>query len=86
MSLVERKPGRPDGRRMLDDTREEIIRATINRYYLTKNRPGISQLVRDIETNCVSAGLSRHIAGRSKLVSKTSTSTKAPNSEANPKS
>ncbi|TWC78351.1 putative transposase [Rhizobium sp. SJZ105] len=57
MSLVERKPGRPDGRRMLDDNREEIIRATINRYYLTKNRPGISQLVRDIQTNCVSAGL-----------------------------
>lgn len=57
MSLVERKPGRPDGRRMLDGKREEIIRTTINRYYLTKNRPGISQLVRDIRTNCVSAGL-----------------------------
>ncbi len=57
MSLVERKPGRPDGRRMLDDKREEIIRATINRYYLTKNRPGISQLVRDIQTNCISTGL-----------------------------
>lgn len=27
MSLVERKPGRPDGRRMLDGKREEIIRA-----------------------------------------------------------
>lgn len=26
MSLVERKPGRPNGRRMLDDRREEIIR------------------------------------------------------------
>lgn len=55
MSLVERKPGRPNGRRMLNGKREEIIRATIKRYYLTKNRPGISQPVRDIQTNCVSA-------------------------------
>ncbi len=30
MSLVERKPGRPSGRRMLDDRREEIIRTSIN--------------------------------------------------------
>ncbi|WP_132279694.1 Mu transposase C-terminal domain-containing protein [Neorhizobium sp. JUb45] len=57
MSLVERKPGRPDGRRVLDKGREEIILTTINRYYLTKNRPGISQLVRDIRTSCLSAGL-----------------------------
>lgn len=57
MSLVDRRPGRPGGRRILDDQREEIIRATINRYYLNKNRPGVSQLVRDVQTNCVSAGL-----------------------------
>ncbi len=57
MSLVERKPGRPDGRRMLDNRREEIIRISIKRCYLNKNRPGVSQLVRDIQTNCVSAGL-----------------------------
>lgn len=57
MSLVERKPGRPDGRRMLDDRREEIIRTSIKRCYLNKNRPGVSQLVRDIQTNCISAGL-----------------------------
>ncbi|KQV13843.1 transposase [Rhizobium sp. Root1203] len=57
MSLVERKPGRPDGRRVLDEGREEIIRATIHRYHLTKNRPGISQLVREIRTSCLSAGL-----------------------------
>lgn len=57
MSLVERKPGRPDGSRVLDDKREEIIRTTINRYYLNKNRPSISQLVRDVQTGCVSAGL-----------------------------
>ncbi|RVJ17734.1 transposase, partial [Sinorhizobium medicae] len=39
VSLVERKPGRPDGSRVLDEKREEIIRTTINRYYLNKNRP-----------------------------------------------
>ncbi|WP_244484747.1 helix-turn-helix domain-containing protein [Rhizobium sp. Root149] len=33
MSLVERKPGRPEGHRVLDDRREEIIRTTISRYY-----------------------------------------------------
>lgn len=57
MSLVERKPGRPEGHRVLDDRREEIIRTTISRYYLTRNRPTVSQLVRDVQTNCISAGL-----------------------------
>ena len=57
MSLVERKPGRPEGHRVLDDRREEIIRTTISRYYLTRNRPSFSQLVRDVQTNCISGGL-----------------------------
>ncbi|WP_233124536.1 integrase catalytic domain-containing protein [Agrobacterium vaccinii] len=57
MSLVERKPGRPNGRRMLDDRREEIIPTSINRYYLNKNRPGVSQLIRDVQTTCVSVGI-----------------------------
>lgn len=57
MSLVDRKPGRPEGHRVLDDRREEIIRTTISRYYLTRNRPSFSQLVRDVQTNCISAGL-----------------------------
>lgn len=57
MSLVERKPGRPEGHRVLDDRREEIIRTTISRYYLTRNRPSFSQLVRDVQTNCISSGL-----------------------------
>jgi putative transposase len=57
MSLVDRKRGRPDGHRVLDDQREEIIRTTISRYYLTRNRPTVSQLVRDVQTNCMSAGL-----------------------------
>ncbi|WP_437412691.1 helix-turn-helix domain-containing protein [Sinorhizobium meliloti] len=43
MSLVDRKRGRPDGHRVLDDQREEIIRTTISRYYLTRNRPTVSQ-------------------------------------------
>ncbi|WP_341858125.1 hypothetical protein [Sinorhizobium medicae] len=42
---------------MLDDQREEIIRTTISRYYLTRNRPTVSQLVRDVQTNSMSAGL-----------------------------
>ena len=53
----ERKPGRPDGSRVLDDKGDEIIPTTINRYYLNKNRPSISQLIRDVQTGCVSAGL-----------------------------
>ncbi|WP_327436802.1 TniB family NTP-binding protein [Sinorhizobium meliloti] len=57
MSLVDRKRGRPQGHRVLDDQREKIIRTTINRYYLTRNRPTVSQLVRDVQTNCMSAGL-----------------------------
>ncbi|WP_244562573.1 helix-turn-helix domain-containing protein [Ensifer aridi] len=57
MSLVDRKRGRPEGHRALDDRREEIIRTTINRYYLTRNRPAVSQLIRDVQTNCMSVGL-----------------------------
>ncbi|MDX0852423.1 DDE-type integrase/transposase/recombinase [Sinorhizobium medicae] len=57
MSLVERKRGRPEGHRVLDDKREEIIRTTISRYYLTRNRPTVSQLVRDVQTHCISTGL-----------------------------
>ena len=57
MSLVDRKRGRPEGHRVLDDQREEIIRTTISRYYLTRNRPTVSQLVRDVQTNSMSAGL-----------------------------
>ncbi|MBW9054627.1 DDE-type integrase/transposase/recombinase [Rhizobium mesosinicum] len=57
ISLVDRRRGRPDGHRVLDDKREEIIRNTISRYYLTRNRPSVSQLVRDVQTSCLSAGL-----------------------------
>ena len=57
MSLVERKRGRPVGHRTLDAAREEIIHAAINRHHLKRTRPSISQLVRDVQTDCLSAGL-----------------------------
>ena len=57
MSLVERKRGRPVGHRTLDAAREEIIHAAINGHYLKRTRPSISQLVRDVQTDCLSAGL-----------------------------
>lgn len=56
-SLVERKRGRPTGHRTLDPVREEIIHATINKHYLKRTRPSISQLVRDVQADCLSAGL-----------------------------
>lgn len=57
LSLVDRKRGRPEGHRTLDEKREEIIRATINASYLKRTRPTVSQLVRDVHTNCMSVGL-----------------------------
>lgn len=56
MSLVDRKPGRPEGHRALDEEREEIIRATIASFYLKRNRPSISRLVREVQMNCILAG------------------------------
>lgn len=56
MSLVDRKPGRPEGHRALDEEREEIIRTTIASFYLKRNRPSISRLVREVQMNCISAG------------------------------
>jgi putative transposase len=57
LSLIDRKRGRPEGHRTLDEKREEIIRSTINAFYLKRTRPTVSQLVRDVQTNCFSAGL-----------------------------
>lgn len=56
-SMVSRRRGRPQGHRVLDDDRERIIRATIDERYLKPTRPSVSQLVRDIQVNCASAGL-----------------------------
>lgn len=57
LSLVDRKRGRPEGHRTLDEQRENIIRATIKSFYLKRTQPTVSQLVRDVQTNCVSIGL-----------------------------
>lgn len=57
LSLVDRKRGRPEGHRTLDQRREGIVRATIKSSYLKQTRPTVSQLVRDVQTNCISAGL-----------------------------
>jgi putative transposase len=52
-----RKVGRPEGRRTLDDEREEIIGATIRGFYLSQNRPRFSKPVREVRINCIPAGL-----------------------------
>ena len=54
---MERKRGRPQGHRSLDEKREEILRATIKTSYMKPNRPSVSQLVRDVQANCISVGL-----------------------------
>lgn len=64
LSLVDRKRERPEGHRALDANREEIIHATISAHYLKQTRPTVSQLVRDVQTNCMSVGSSHCIAGR----------------------
>ena len=55
--LVERKRGRPVGHRTLDPAREVIIQAAIDKYYLKRTRPSISQLVRDVHADCLSSSL-----------------------------
>lgn len=57
MSLVETKRGRRTGHRALDGRREEIIQQAIRAYYLQPTRPSVSQLVRDIQTDCTVARL-----------------------------
>lgn len=50
---MDRKRGRLEGHRALDEKREEVIRTTIKASYLKQNRPTVSQLVRDVQTNCM---------------------------------
>jgi len=57
LSLIDRKRGRPEGHRTMDDRREEIVRTTIKASYLKRTRPTVSQLVRDVQTNCISVGV-----------------------------
>lgn len=56
-SLLDRKRGRRKGFRTLDEQRQEIIRTTIAAVYLKQNRPPFSRLVREVQANCISAGL-----------------------------
>jgi putative transposase len=58
MSLVDRKRGRPEGHSVLDHEREEIIRSTIHAFFLTRNRPTVSELVRKVGEKCIAANLS----------------------------
>ncbi len=55
-SLVDRRRGRRKDHLTLDKEREEIIRATITRFYLKPARPPCSRLVREVQTNCHAAG------------------------------
>lgn len=57
MSLVETKRGRRTGHRAPNGRREKIIQQAIRTYYLQPTRPSVSQLVRDIQTDCTVAGL-----------------------------
>jgi len=73
LSLVGRKAGRPVGHRVLDEARDEIIWAEIKRFYLKKNCPSVSALVREANASCRAAGLAPPIAGQSSHASKTLT-------------
>jgi len=55
-SLVNRKPGRPTGFQTLDDRLHQIINTTFAGFYLKRIRPRFSQLVREVQANCISAG------------------------------
>lgn len=57
LSLVGRRAGRRTGHRVLDDARDDIIKAEIKRFYLKKNRPSVSDLVREVNASCHVAGL-----------------------------
>ncbi|WP_237232058.1 helix-turn-helix domain-containing protein [Sinorhizobium meliloti] len=85
MSLVDRKRGRPEGHRVLDDKREEIIRTTINRHYLTRNRPTFRSWSGMCKQTAFRLASSAHIAERSRLVSRKSSCRGAPN-DAKPRS
>jgi predicted ArsR family transcriptional regulator len=48
-----RPVGRPKGARVLDATRESLIRDAIQNFYLQPSRPKFSQLVREISKRCL---------------------------------
>lgn len=47
-----RPVGRPKGARVLDATREQLIRDAIENFYLQPSKPKFSQLVREISKRC----------------------------------
>jgi putative transposase len=51
-SPLTRPVGRPKGARVLDATRELLIRDAIDSFYLQPTRPKFSQLVREISKRC----------------------------------
>ena len=51
-TLVPRNRGRPQDTRVLDRKVEAVIDAAITGFYLTRERPRFSDLMRDIEARC----------------------------------
>jgi putative transposase len=58
-SLLPRKPGPKAGSRRLDSAIEAQIEAAITTVYLTRERPTLSRVLRQITRDCRAAGLSR---------------------------
>lgn len=56
-SLMDRKRGRRQGYRALDNDREALVRRTIEGFYLKPTRPSFAQLVRQVQIACAAAGL-----------------------------
>lgn len=52
-SPLTRPVGRPKGARVLDATRELLIREAVENFYLQPSRPKFSQLVREIGKRCL---------------------------------
>lgn len=57
MSLISRKRGRREGFRTLDEKREQIILDAIRKVYLQRLKPSFAQLMREIQIECLSAGV-----------------------------
>jgi putative transposase len=56
-SLVPAPRGRRKGHRMLDASREIMIRQTIEAFYLKPSKPSFERLVHEIRTRCLASGL-----------------------------
>ena len=61
-TLLLGQSGRPRGSRFLDPEREAVIEGAIQNYYLTKERPRIADLIREIGAVCQQRGLRRRIS------------------------